>query len=71
MTVVPTRLARELGVPRNRVLRLVKWYAARRGKPPEAFLRPWPYSTSRPCYVLPDDFKDFVIQELGLREVSA
>ena len=65
MVVIPTRLAKELGVPPMRVLRLVKWYALSKGKRPEDFLRPWPYPTSRERYVMPDDFKDFVLRHLN------
>ena len=65
MVVIPTRLARELGVKPERVWRLVKWYAWSKGKEPEDFKRPWPYPTSRPCYVMPDDFRDFVIRNLS------
>ena len=65
MVVVPSRLARELGVNKERVLRLVKWYALSKGKRPEDYLRPWPYPTSRPTYVMPDDFRDFVLSELA------
>jgi len=64
MVVIPTRLAKELGVSPTRVLSLVKWYALSKGKDPKDFLKPWPYPKSRPCYVMPDDFRDFVIREL-------
>ena len=64
MVVIPTRLARELGVHPQRVIRLVKWYAIKNGKDPKDYLKPWPYPTSRPKYVMPDDFRDFVIREL-------
>ena len=65
MVVIPSRLAKELGVRPERVRRLVKWYALSKGKEPKDFLRPWPYPTSRPAYVMPDDFRAFVIRHLN------
>jgi len=64
MVVIPSSLARELGVHRQRVIRLVKWYAIKKGKDPKDFLRPYPYPTSQPKYVMPDDFRDFVLRHL-------
>ena len=61
MVVIPSKLARELGVSEGRVLRLVKWYALSKGKRPEDFIRK--YGGHR-VYAMPDDFRDFVIREL-------
>lgn len=58
-------VAKELGVNYHRVRRLVKWYALRQGKRPEDYVGKWDRTSA---YILPDDFVDYVVEELGLRE---
>ena len=58
MSVTVSQAARIVGIPAKRVRRMVKWYALHKNIPISELIEP------PGQYILPDDFIDFVRQEL-------
>lgn len=68
MPVTPTQLAKELNVGRHKVVRLIKWYAISRGENAMDFYKK-ALVNGRVVrgYIMPDDFREFVIRELNVQ----